>query len=199
MGMEGAGTETSITVVSGLPRSGTSMMMAMLAAGGVEILTDGVREPDESNPRGYFEFEPTKALRDSEAAWLPMAEGKAVKVVSPLLRYLPAQHHYKILFMLRSIDEILASQGRMLEGTGQETSAHADAKLAASFTRHLTEVRNWLADQPNVEALWIPYRAVIDDPIAAARSISSFLGQPLDETAMAQAIDRSLYRERLEP
>jgi hypothetical protein len=158
-----------------------------------------VRIADESNPRGYFEFEQTKALRDGEAAWLPMAEGKAVKIVSPLLRYLPKQHHYKIIFMLRSIDEILASQGRMLERSGQQTTADADAKLAASFTRHLTEVRNWLADQPNVEALWIPYRAVIDDPIATARSISSFLGQPLDETAMAQAIDRSLYRERLEP
>jgi hypothetical protein len=195
--MEGTGSATSITVVSGLPRSGTSMMMAMLSAGGLEVLTDGVRFADESNPQGYFEYEPTKALRNGEAAWLSLAEGKAVKIVSPLLRYLPAQHHFKVIFMLRSIDEILASQGRMLERTGQETTADADAKLVASYTRHLAEVRNWLAGRPNFDALWVAHREVIEDPIGAARSISRFLGRPLDDAAMARAIDRSLYRQRL--
>src|SRR3569833_79554 len=107
-----------ITVVSGLPRSGTSMMMQMLAAGGMPMLTDGVRGPDPDNPRGYFAFGPVKRT-PQDARWLAGAPGKAVKVVHSLLPALPGGYEYRVLFMLRDMHEVLASQDTMLRRLGR--------------------------------------------------------------------------------
>src|SRR5215813_2579369 len=103
-----------IIVVSGLPRSGTSMMMKMLAAGGLPVLVDAIRAADDDNPNGYFEFEPVKQLADGQNEWLTEAGGKVVKIISALLEYLPKSYHYKIIFMERELKEILASQQKML-------------------------------------------------------------------------------------
>jgi hypothetical protein len=108
-----------IVVVSGLPRSGTSMMMKMLEAGGIPVLTDYEREADEDNPKGYFEFERVKNLKDGDDAWLPQAKGKVVKVIAALLTDLPSSYEYEVIFMRRAMPEILASQRQMLIRRGE--------------------------------------------------------------------------------
>lgn len=188
--------ENRIIIVSGLPRSGTSMMMRMLQAGGLEIVTDSGRPADRSNPLGYFEDERIKRLRDGDHEWLDSAIGKAVKVVSPLLRYLPARHAYKLIFMLRSIDEIVASQRRMLSRNGQDAGEGSDQELAAVYRKHLKEVEAWLVNQREWDTTYVRYRDVIDDPQGSAIRISRFLARQLDQHSMVGAVDPSLYRER---
>ena len=110
-----------VVVVSGLPRSGTSMIMQLLESGGVPILTDGQREADEDNPRGYYELDVVKHLK-TEKQWVASAGGMAVKVIAQLLVHLPPQFKYKIVFVQRELDEILASQEKMLQRS-QRTGA----------------------------------------------------------------------------
>ena len=134
-----------ITVVSGLPRSGTSMMMKMLAAGGMPILTDNTRIPDDDNPGGYFELEKVKALKDGENEWLSEAQGKAVKIISALLEHLPSQYQYRIIFIHRDLGEILASQKQMLVRRGEPADKIDDESLGALFQKHLLQVEKWLS------------------------------------------------------
>src|SRR5215207_9218271 len=86
----------SVVIVSGLPRSGTSMMMRMLAEGGLPVLTDELRGADDDNPQGYLELEVVRQLKEGNVRWLENAQGKAVKVISSLLDYLPREYPYKI-------------------------------------------------------------------------------------------------------
>jgi hypothetical protein len=189
-----------IIVVSGLPRSGTSLMMRMLVAGGVPVITDGRRIADEDNPTGYFEFEPVKTLESGDQAWLTHAAGKAVKVVSPLLEHLPPEHVYRVLFMHRRMGEILASQRRMLERRGEPAGALDDARMAALFGKHLDRVHGWLARQPNIEALDVDYNQLLANPGSLVQQIHAFLGNDrLDTLAMIAAIDPTLYRHRESP
>ena len=188
-----------IIVVSGLPRSGTSMMMRMLRAGGLEILTDNRRIADDSNPLGYFEDERVKQLRDGYHEWLDSAIGKAVKVISPLLAYLSVRHAYKLIFMLRSVEEIVASQRRMLFRQGEDSGKGTDEKLPAVYRNHLRQVEGWLADQPHLETMYVHYRDILDDAATHALRVSQFLERPLDTHAMITAVDGSLYRERVNP
>ena len=146
------GSSKTIIVVSGLPRSGTSMMMNMLAAGGVPIVSDSIRNADEDNPNGYFEFEPVKQLSEGQNEWLAEADRKVVKIVSALLEYLPAGHRYRIIFMERDIKEILSSQRKML-GRRNEESKISDAEMEDQFQKHLAGIKYWLARQPNMEIL----------------------------------------------
>ena len=185
----------SIIVVSGLPRSGTSMMMRMLESGGLDAVTDHRRTADASNPAGYYEDERVKRLRDGEHQWLESASGKVVKVVSPLLEYLPARYAYKLIFMLRSVSEIVASQRHMLarQGDPQEVD---DEAMAARYRRHLTTIESWLVDQPHLDTMYVRYRDVTEDPGGHAIRIGRFLERRLDHDAMVSAVDRSLYRER---
>jgi hypothetical protein len=143
-----------IIVVSGLPRSGTSMMMKMLAEGGLSAVTDSVRLADEDNPNGYFEFEPVKKLSEGQDQWLDGASGKIVKVISALLEHLPAQHRYKVLFMDREIKEILASQQKMLHRRG-EAPGSPDTEMETQFREHLQLTKYWLARQPNMDVLYV--------------------------------------------
>jgi hypothetical protein len=185
---------TTITVVSGLPRSGTSLMMQMLEVGGLPILTDKLRTADPDNPKGYYEFEGVKQL-ERDQSWLASAAGKVVKVVSPLLRHLPAEHSYKIVFMQRDLAEVLASQRHMLERRGRP-APNDDEAMAATFRRHLADVEAWLAQQPNIQVLYVVYQTVLDRPAVELERVNAFLGGALNITAMAQVIDHALHRQR---
>jgi len=188
-----------IIIVSGLPRSGTSMMMKILEAGGMTILFDGLREADEDNPKGYYELEAVKALTEErDPEWLANAEGKVVKVISFLLQYLPTTHRYKVIFMRREIDEILASQAKMLERR-HETSTDSDEKVGDAYQEHLKRVKVWLSNQANMEVLSIEYRALLEKPQDVIPSLINFLGvtfTPDQIVAMQQVPDKSLYRNR---
>ncbi len=184
-----------ITVVSGLPRSGTSMMMKMLEAGGIASLTDHIRTADSDNPKGYYEFERAKKLPDGDVAWLPDAEGKAVKIIAALVTHLPKNYKFQILFMRREMDEILASQAKMLANRGEQSKVD-DAAMADLFQRHMQQVLAWMGQQPNIAYIEVDYNALLGDPAAHLKKINDFLGGRLDEEKMAAIIDPKLYRQR---
>ena len=187
-----------IVVVSGLPRSGTSMTMKMLEAGGMKPVTDDVRSADEDNPRGYFEDERVKDLGHMEdRSWLRAARGKVIKVVSSLLQHLPDDNFYKVIFMRRNLHEVLASQAKMLDRRG-EAPQTSDDELIKMFESHLEKVEFQLRFRPWFEALYLDHRSVLSDPAGAARTINEFLGGKLDERRMAEAVDPNLYRNRAE-
>ncbi len=186
-----------IVVVSGLPRSGTSMMMGMLEAGGLELVVDGVRTADEDNPRGYYEFERVKDLaKTADKSWLVTHQGKGVKVVSFLLQHLPEAYDYKIIFMRRSITEVLASQSKMLERRGEPQSGPTDEDMASIFAQHLTKVEALVAQRPRCEVLYVDYRGALDSPATVAEQVDKFLGKGLDVEKMAGVVDKSLYRSQ---
>ncbi len=184
-----------ITIVSGLPRSGTSMVMKMLEAGGIPPLTDHIRTADDDNPKGYYEFERVKKLKDGDIAWLPDASGKAVKIIAALLTHLPSDYEYRVLFMRRNINEILSSQSKMLRNRGEESKVD-DATMAELFTKHLQQVRAWMNNQPNLLYLDLDYNAMIKNPAPYVRQINQFLDGNLDEDEMVAVVDPSLYRQR---
>ncbi len=184
-----------IVVVSGLPRSGTSMMMKMLAEGGLETVTDSLRTADDDNPNGYFEFEPVKEMTDGNTGWLNDAGGRVVKVISALLEHLPARHRYKVIFMERPLPEILKSQQKMLVNR-EENSAISDAEMEAQFRNHLAAVKFWLARQPHIEVLYIDYRKMLASAASYCIEIANFIGRPLDVQKMQQVPDQQLYRNR---
>ena len=186
--------DAAITVVSGLPRSGTSMMMQMLVAGGMPVLTDGQRAADADNPKGYFELEAVKRL-ETETTWLGDAVGKAVKIIYSLLYHLPADRAYKVLFMCRDIDEVLASQADML-ARGDKAGTAEPAKLADAFRQQLERIEAWLAAQPNIDVLYVDHRDAVGDPAATTARVTAFLDAGLDAVAMAAAVDGALYRHR---
>lgn len=182
------------TIVSGLPRSGTSLMMQMLAAAGVPPLHDGHRPADADNPRGYFEFAPAKNLR-ADASWLPHAKGRALKLVAQLLPFLPPQPDCRIIFMERSLDEVLASQATMLKRHGRTGAALAPDKLRTVYAQQLARV-NEILERRRLPVLHIRHAECLADAAAVARRVQDFLKVPLNSAAMAAAVDRSLYRQR---
>ena len=189
-----------IVVVSGLPRSGTSMMMKMLGAGGLGLVTDRVRGADDSNPEGYFELEAVKdldktAIRD--VRWLAEARGRAVKVLSALLPYLPETYNYRVILMLRPLPEVIASQNTMLARAGEATDVIPLADLTTQYEMHLRKTRALLANRPCFETLIVEYGDVLADPRAQADRVTRFVGRGLDVTAMAGAVDERLYRNRI--
>jgi hypothetical protein len=183
-----------ITIVSGLPRSGTSLMMQMLAAGGMSILSDGDRAPDTDNPRGYLEWERIKQL-PRDPACIAEAEGKVVKVISLLLLSLPEGHDYRIIFMQRPLGEVLASQETMMRNRG--TAGGNAAIMSAAFEKNLRAVDAWLDSKTYVKTLRVPYHDVVSDPEAIAQKVTLFLETHLNVEAMAQQVDSTLYRNRL--
>lgn len=187
-------TEQPIVVVSGLPRSGTSMMMRMLEAGGLAVLTDKIRTADEDNPKGYYEFERVKKIVDDQA-WLPEARGKVVKIISFLLLKAPAGYDYRVVFMRRALPEVLASQQQMLIRRGDHTPQD-DVRMAQLYEKHLQQAHAWMTGQPNVSATIVDHRAAVSDPRAVAAQVNQFLNGVLDEAAMAAAVDPSLHRQK---
>jgi hypothetical protein len=185
----------TIAIVSGLPRSGTSMMMRMLAAGGMEALTDNLRTADEDNPKGYFEFEKVKEL-EKDGSWLADARGRAVKIISKLLKHLPSGYSYRVIFMRRKMDEILASQRQMLIRRGEPADTISDRRMAEIFERHLKDVLAWLESQPNIEVIYVDYNETLADPPSSIDRINEFLGGGLDVGAMMDVVDKALYRQQ---
>lgn len=184
-----------ITIVSGLPRSGTSLMMQMLVAGGMTPLADGERVADADNPRGYLEWDRIKKL-PNDPGCIAEAEGRVVKVISRLLVALPAGHEYRIVFMQRPLPEVLASQDQMLRRRGTYKEGVDARVISAAFEKHLCEVETWLSDKRYVQMLRIPYRGVLEDPSGIAASLSGFLGLNLNPQEMVRQVDNSLYRNR---
>lgn len=185
-----------VTIVSGLPRSGTSMMMKMLDAGGIPPLTDNLRTADTDNPKGYYEFERVKKLPDGDKDWMKEAEGKTVKIISALLEHLPPGHTYKVIFMRRQMEEILASQKQMLIRSRKPTDKVGDEKLAEMYEKHLGKVTSWMAAQSNISVLYVDYNVMLKDPLPHIEQINRFLGVPLDAAKMAEVVDPNLYRNR---
>ncbi len=219
-----------LTIVSGLPRSGTSLMMQMLAAGGLPPLHDGHRPADTDNPRGYFEFAPAKNLR-ADASWLPQAQGRVVKLVAQLLQFLPAglagvsgvadpggpnpglneagskaaggpsaeqkvfAPHYRVILMERTLEEVLASQKTMLDRHGHAGAALTPEKLRGVFEQQLARVAEIL-DRRKLAVLRVQHADALREPIATAARVAEFLGLPLDQAAMAAAIDPKLHRQK---
>ena len=171
------------------------MMMEVLEAGGLEVFTDNLRTADEDNPKGYYELEDVKALKDGKSDWMQDAPGKVVKVISSLLEYLPSAYNYKIVFMRREIAEILASQKQMLIRRG-ESSDGDDQKMTEIFQEHLKRVRVWLANQPNMEILYVDYNALMADPDPEIKAVSDFLGLNEKLDAMLAVPDKKLYRQK---
>jgi hypothetical protein len=182
------------TIVSGLPRSGTSMMMRMLEMGGLPVLTDHIRTPDDDNPNGYYEFEAVKQTKE-DSGWLVGSEGKAVKMVYRLLYDLPADRPYKVLFMRRKLEEVLASQKVMLQRHGAADGV-GEEQMAALFRCEIDAFYKWVAAQSHIELIDVDYNAMQQNPRAEAARVNEFLGGSLDEQAMVAVVDRSLYRNR---
>ncbi|SPE42120.1 Type I phosphodiesterase/nucleotide pyrophosphatase [Candidatus Sulfopaludibacter sp. SbA3] len=184
-----------VTVVTGLPRSGTSMMMQVLAAGGIDAYTDHRRTADEDNPRGYFEHDRAARLHEG-APWIAEARGKAVKVVANLLPRLPAGEEYRVVFLHRDIGEVIASQRAMLERLGRMPEGLEDSRMARIFSGQLVRIQEWLGRAPGVEWLTVQYSQALEDPAGMAASLAAFLGEPFDQLAGARAIDPKLRRQR---
>jgi hypothetical protein len=182
-----------IIIVSGLPRSGTSVMMQVLDAGGVAVVTDNLRTADTDNPRGYYEFEKVKQIK-RDASWLPDVRGKAVKMVSQLLLDLPATERYRVVFMERDFEEMLDSQERMLQRLGRPAAPRD--QIIPAYRQHLERIHQWLALQPHVAVLRVRYRCLVERPAEQVAGLNEFLGARLDVGRAVGAVDPSLYRNR---
>ena len=191
-----ATTRDFISIVSGLPRSGTSLAMKMIDEGGIPALTDNVRKADEDNPKGYYEFEPVKRTR-KDASWLQQAPGKVVKMVHLLLLDLPLNREYRVVFMRRHLDEVVKSQNIMLDRHDKEGTDADKDKIKKTFETQINQVGKWITDHPNAfKVLYVDYNEVMRDPRPQVEAISEFLGGGMDVEAMAAVVDPSLYRNR---
>jgi RNase adaptor protein for sRNA GlmZ degradation len=185
-----------VYIVSGLPRSGTSMMMKMLEAGGLNILTDNIRAADDDNLLGYYEFERVKQLKEGDTTWVENERGNVVKVISALLEHLPNHIQYKIIFMEREMAEILASQRKMLERRGKPSDASQDGKFTELYGKHLEKVKTWLSTQPNIDVLYVRYNDLVSQPEEYINKINAFLHISLNTELMKHVPQGSYYRQR---
>ncbi len=185
-----------ITIVSGLPRSGTSLMMQMLDAGGLPVLSDGERKADTDNPKGYLEWERIKQIK-KDPGLIAEAEGKVVKAVSEFIMSLPPGHDYRIVFMQRPLPEVLKSQDEMLRRRGSADLVGDNSAIEDYFHRHIVGVKKWLAGQTNMRVLYVNYHRVLREPKAVAEEVAAFLEVPVDIEAMVGQVDGSLYRNRM--
>jgi hypothetical protein len=184
-----------VTIVSGLPRSGTSMMMKMVSAGGIPPLIDNIRTADEDNPKGYYEFEPVKKTKQ-DPSWLEQAGGKVVKMVHLLLLDLPPAYQYRVLFMRRLLEEVIASQNVMLERHGKRDPSLPDERVMTVFQAQIKKVDDWVASQPNFKMIHVNYNELLATPEEAVRTVNDFLGGDLNAPAMLEVVDPALYRQR---
>jgi hypothetical protein len=186
-----------IVVVSGLPRSGTSMLMKMLESGGMEILSDSERAADIDNPKGYFEYGRIKDLeKETDKSYIREGRGKVLKVISFLIKDLPDDNDYRVIFMRRDLDEVLASQNKMIHRLGTTDTTATEAAMKEAYRNDIVRTRLLCRDRPNFELIEIGYKPTIENPAATARSVNAFVGGHLNEAAMREAVDGSLYRNR---
>ncbi len=184
-----------ITVVSGIPRSGTSLMMRMLDAGGIPALTDRIRRPDAHNPRGYFEYQPVKRLA-ADSSWMEAARGKAVKIVHRLLLHLPAGFEYRVIFMDRDLTEVFASQRDMLAAYGDAAAFQDEKQIVRALAEEVRAVKEWLSGRAATSLFSVPYAELVREPAKWSARVSGFLNGRLDEAAMAAVVDPALYHRR---
>jgi hypothetical protein len=184
-----------ITIVSGLPRSGTSMMMQILESGGMKVVTDNIREANEDNPHGYYEYERVKEIKD-DTGWLKGTRGRAFKIVSQLLYNLPSDENYKVIFMKRKMNEILASQSKMLERMESCKDGTSDEKMGEFFDKHLSKITDWIEGRKYIDVLYIDYNDLLTNPDEHIKTLNRFLNYKLNEEKAVKVIDRSLYRNR---
>lgn len=185
-----------IVIVSGLPRSGTSMMMKMLEAGGLPVMTDGERVADVDNPKGYYEYERVKELeKEKDKSYIRDGRGKVLKVISFLLKELPDDNDYRIVFMRRDLGEVLASQNKMLKHRGEDNKTE-DAKMQDIYFSHLASVRILSRKKANWKFLEVRYDETVKNGAITAKILNEFLGGKLDEKKMVEAVDAELYRNR---
>jgi hypothetical protein len=189
-------TDTFLTIVSGLPRSGTSMMMRMLEMGGMPVLIDHIRRADHDNPNGYYEFEAVKRTKQ-DSSWLKESAGKAVKMVYRLVYDLPADRSYRVLFMRRKLEEVLASQRTMLERKAGPGDAASDQQMETLFRRELQSFYDWVPRQRHIELIDVDYNRILTDPLTELNRVQEFLGGAVDLAAMASVVDSKLYRNRV--
>lgn len=185
-----------VIIVTGLPRSGTSLIMQILDTARIEIITDGIRGSDEDNPKGYFEFEKVKSLPD-ESSWLEEAGSKAVKVVGELLKGLPKAYHYKVIFMMRDIGEIIRSQDKMMERRGEPRSDIPEAEMEEILRRYLRMLKLHVNGREEMDVLYVSYNDLLEDPEAEIDEVAQFLDIEIDRNEMKKVIDRKLYRNRM--
>jgi len=181
-----------IVIVSGLPRSGTSLMMQMLNQGGITVLTDNNRQADESNPKGYFEYDPVMSIH-KDNSWLDLAKNKSVKVVAPLLKFLDPKYRYKVIFMSRDLTEIVKSQQKMI-GKDPET---LPTRLFEAYKKHLNQVEIWKNKEPGVELIYLNYKDVLENTEESVEKVVSFIGIDMNKDAMIGCVDTSLYHNRI--
>nr|MCS5704104.1 hypothetical protein [Acidobacteriota bacterium] len=185
-----------VIVVSGLPRSGTSMMMKMLDAAALSIMTDNERAADEDNPKGYFEYARVKDLKDEvDKSWVREARGQVLKVISHLLETLPNENFYRVILVRRDFDEIIASQNKMLERRGEENQV-ADSTVKEAYIRHLVDIRYMVRRRPNFEMIEVQFMQAMEAPRIFATDVNKFLGGNLDVESMMAVVDLELYRNR---
>jgi len=185
-----------VIVVSGLPRSGTSMMMKMLDAAALSIMTDNERAADEDNPKGYFEYARVKDLKDeADKSWVREARGQVLKVISHLLETLPDENFYRVILVRRDFDEIIASQNKMLERRGEENQV-ADSTVKEAYIRHLVDIRYMVRRRPNFEMIEVQFMQAMEAPRIFATDVNKFLGGNLDVESMMAVVDLELYRNR---
>jgi LPS sulfotransferase NodH len=184
-----------LTIVSGLPRSGTSMMMKMVEAGGIPVIVDNIRGADDDNPKGYYEFEPVKKTKE-DASWVEGSAGKCVKMVYRLLYDMPSTHKYRVLFMRRHLDEVIKSQQVMLERSGKKGGDLGDDQFKMLFRKETDKCLKWIADQPNIECIEVSYNDLLANALPLISQVNQFLGGDLNEEAMAGVVDPSLWRNR---
>ncbi len=184
-----------ITIVSGLPRSGTSLMMQMLEKGGMDVLTDGKRKADENNQRGYYEYEKVKSLRTNNE-WLKNTDGKAIKIIAQLLPYVPPKVEFKVIYMVRPIEEVIQSQRKMIKNLGNQGASLSDEDLTKVFSVQTNRVQTWLA-MNKVDCLFMFFPEILHNPLEKANEVSTFLGTELNTDLMATVVDKSLWHEKI--
>jgi len=186
-----------LVIVSGLPRSGTSMMMKMLEAGGVAIMTDSERVADIDNPKGYFEYERIKDLeKETDKSYIRTARGKALKVISFLIKDLPDDNDYRVLFMRRDLGEVISSQNKMIDRLGTTDASAEEEAMKEAYRNDIVRTRLLCRNRPNFELMEVHYKATIEDAAGTASKVNAFLGGQLNEADMRAAVDGSLYRNR---
>ena len=187
--------DSQITIVSGLPRTGTSLMMQMIDAGGVHALTDQVRAVDDDNPKGYYELEAVKRTK-TDPSWLDEAPGRVVKMIHLLLYDLPPDRDYRVVFMKRDLREVTRSQSIMLQRRGTKGAKLTDEQLIKAYENQLARVEAWLAERPNFRVLYVSYNRLVAEPAPAAAEVNAFLGGGLNEEAMVKHVEPELYKQR---
>lgn len=171
------------------------MMMKAIHAGGIETIVDDIRKADQDNPKGYYEFEPVKKIKE-DASWLKRALGKAVKMVYRLLYDLPADYEYRVIFMQRDLKEVIASQNKMLARSGKRNESASDEQISKLFEGELAKCEKWLGQQHNFKTLYVNHRDMMNNPLIQAKRINEFLDGGLNEQAIAAVVDPALYRNR---